>query len=296
MDRVPRRLRRFYRPVEKKYGDGGHRQGSGRDENDYYGIDADYKDVSSYTSPERQQLGSIPTMNYEDLEIDPKNYRELKKFEQKKKEEELALLEINRFKETHNRLPSKEEAEQIAENIYSQLKESDVSELYPASEEENGGESNEAGGRKGWRERRLRKDRQKRDSKEAEGEEMKIPMALQTPQSAEPIKNIKALLEDESFDLKEKGGPKKGGKKSVEEFDLDEDFGEESDELDLGEAEEAVSIEKLDKKGSSCPNCKAKTEKIIYCPKCGKAYCSKCAASCAEGKYSCPDCGTKTKI
>ena len=39
-----------------------------------------------------------------------------------------------------------------------------------------------------------------------------------------------------------------------------------------------------------------KIEKVIYCPKCGKAYCTKCSASYSEGKYSCPGCGAKTKI
>ncbi|MFA5357661.1 MAG: hypothetical protein WC308_01945 [archaeon] len=299
MEKTPRRLRRFYRQAEQKTGQhrrGGDAEERNGNEEDYYGLGAGY-DTPAYSehSP-HQPLSGIPTMSYEDINIDEKNYRELKKFEQKKKEEDLALVEIAKFKEKNKRMPNKEEAEQIAENIYTQLKDSNVSELYPKEEIAESEAQQTEGKRENWRDRRSRRAMRRGEVKENPVEEEKgiEPIA---PVSAEPIKNIKSLLEDESFDIgDEKKSPgKKNG--ADNEFDLGEGFDEEGGEINLDEEpEEIVAVEKADKKENLCTNCKAKTDKIIYCPKCGKAYCAKCAAAYSEGKYSCPSCGTKTKI
>lgn len=298
MNKIPRRLRRFYRQAEQKtargQGGAGHRKGGS--EEDYYGLESGY-DTPAYAGHfPREDLSSMPTMDYEDLNINEQNYRELKRFEQKKKEEALALEEIERFKEKNKRMPSKEEAERIAESIYNQLKESNVEELYPNEEgagTEGGGRTT---GRQNWRDRRARRERKKGEAAGDASPEEKIP-EMKAPAPAEPIKDIKALLEDESFDI---GGRKnlKNKKSAAEnEFSLGEGFDDETDNLNIEEEPEEINpVEKLEKKGDVCPNCKAKTEKIIYCPKCGKAYCSKCASSFSEGKYSCPSCGAKTKI
>ncbi|MFA5126361.1 MAG: hypothetical protein WC462_05165, partial [archaeon] len=91
-ENVPRRMMRFYRNAEQKQ----------LDEDKEYGKE-------DFVAPNgRPILSEIPSMSYEDLELDKKNYEELKKIHEKNLEEKLALSEVENFKNRHNRLPTKE--------------------------------------------------------------------------------------------------------------------------------------------------------------------------------------------
>ena len=265
-ENVPRRMMRFYRNAEQKQ----------LDEDKEYGKE-------DFVAPNgRPILSEIPSMSYEDLELDKKNYEELKKIHEKNLEEKLALSEVENFKNRHNRLPTKEESNQIAENLYTQLKNTDMSKIYPEMASQ---QSMEMG--QGRKNRRLARARAKETgSNEIQNEEIKSEQQqFQQPVSSN-IVDVKALLEDNTdMDKKSKKG---------DEFDLglDEDMGENNEiigEENTREGEE----EELDKK-QKCPNCKKGTEKIIYCPKCGTAFCENCAKK-EAGQIVCPKCGQKIK-
>jgi len=101
---IPRRMQRFYR--EKNKTTAGNET--------YY--------------PEEEYSKILPSMEYEDLEkhLSDENKKEMKRLEQGDLEQKLALFEVEKFKKTNKRLPNKKESQQIADSVYTQLKESDV--------------------------------------------------------------------------------------------------------------------------------------------------------------------------
>ncbi|MFA6268936.1 MAG: hypothetical protein WCW13_02390 [archaeon] len=268
-EKVPRRLMRFNR-------------GNYSNTNIQSGSKDDYAEP---TAPDgRPLLSEIPTMNYEDMEKNSKNYEEKKPIEAKSMEEKLALEEVQKFKKTFNRFPTNEESEGIAENIFNQLKNVDTSTMYsdmPA--EEKGGENSPD-------KRSKRADR--RSEREGNPTQKTIPTNNQTlaqtnSQNPNPS-DIKSLLGEDS--------PKKGKKQTSEdEFDLglDSDMGESS--TSSGEDVEDESIEDLELSDKEiCPNCKKETEKVVYCPKCGTAFCENCSQK--EGnQLICPKCKARVK-
>ena len=109
---------------------------------------------------------------------------------------------------------------------------------------------------------------------------------------------IKKLFDEET------SGKEKG---AGNEFDLG--LGDENEDglEPLEESEGAEKIEKIEDINDfdlkepatgavqKCPNCGAQTDKTIYCPKCGTAFCGACAKAKGVGEYTCPKCQTKTK-
>jgi len=290
---IPRRLMRFYRG-------GGNQQtleqNTNYDQNNYNQKNTIEEDPFSPTG--RPLLGEIPSMSYEDLEKNKKNYEELKHIEQKNMEEKLALDEVERFKKTHNRMPTKEESEKIAETLYTQLKNTDVNALYANVKENQSqipgsmeGLPNDYGHETNRRSRRtLRADAKKQGqipTTDANlGKEPSIPQQTSQSVGAE-IADVKSLLEDESDEKGKK-------RKAEDEFDLGlgDDVSSTPEGGEIGGEEEIENIELSDKE--ICPNCKKETEKVIYCSKCGAAFCKICAKK--EGNNTiCPKCGTKTK-
>lgn len=289
-ENVPRRMMRFYRaggnPAE-----GNNPSGENFSQNENYSKNEDYSKSESGEDPfapnGRPLLSKIPSMNYED--VDSKNAEELKKIQQKNAEERLALGQVEKFKQQYNRLPNKEESDKIAENLYTQLKDTDLSKLYPEMnlpEEQNYSQSPQDP-----RSRRLARIKGKDEEKEEKTQAPKnSPPQKPTSQAqslgiGSELADVKSLLEDES-------GPKTKKGKATDEFDIGLD---EEDEEEAPIEEETNDIESIDiKETTNCPNCKKEAEKIIFCPKCGTAYCNNCAKK-ENGQYICPKCGTKTK-
>ena len=203
------------------------------------------------------------------------------------------------------RLPTKQESAQIAENIYSQLKNTSPEELYPALASKQGEPAGSAL-EPSRRSRRAKEEAKKSQTNSIASQSLSLgtePSFNQTP--ATSAANIKNMLSDEEVKKKpsqnsemDLGMGDEGGDE-MEVASLEEDsFGSDSSSspekiedignLEFGEAKESA-VQK-------CPSCKREAEKIIYCPKCGNAYCKSCAKSATPlGEYTCPKCGTKTK-
>jgi hypothetical protein len=257
-ENVPRRLMRFYRKNESPPQENNRRQ----IEDDNY---------NPGVAPNgRELLSEIPTMDYEDVEKNKKNLEEINSIEQKNLEEKLALKEVENFKNTHNRLPTGEESNQIAESLYNQLKNVDTNSLYPEmqGQAQNAGQST---GRRG-RDRNIQKPAGQ--------------ASIQTPAVSANVTDVKSLLEDDDKPIP--------AKKSGDDFDLGLDEGMDENTVTSGGSGEDIEDINIGELGN-CPNCKKETDNVIYCPKCGFAFCSNCAKK-EDGQNKCPKCGTKVKI
>ncbi len=253
-EKVPRRMKRFNR--QEKNNENSYEQYNSNNKNQINPMDNSLKYADT----------KLPTMAYEDVNIDEKNLQELKKIEQLNLEQKLALLEVEKFKKQNKRLPNKKEAEQMADSLYTQFKnnpemlsvEGNMNENYESKENLNGREKR----------RQMREKRKEQTSPQQNTYQSDI-------QENAPIlsSNIKELFSDE----------KKQGK---DEFDLGLDL--DDTENDFDNDNEIKSISDFDEK--TCPHCGKPTEKIIYCSKCGTAFCKNCAK---DKKSVCPKCGTK---
>ncbi len=215
---------------------------------------------------------NIPSMEYEDLEknISDQNKKEIQKIEQTTLEQKLALFEIEQFKKKNKRLPNKKESEQIADNLYTQFKEIGVSEKRDRRSRRKGTEGVvEDEKMPPSKRKRLQRDRMSQQE-------------IAQDASILPKGNIKDLF----------GDSKKVGKNLEDEFNLDLNGGKKNSGDDLGETEDNFNLKELDEE-KICPNCNEKTEKIIYCSKCGNAFCESCGT--VNGEKVCPKCGTKLK-
>jgi hypothetical protein len=308
MDKVPRRVQRFYR-----------NNSAPQPENDYQTEEQKQEEYDSPTG--RPILQTIPGMDYQDIEIDKKNMEEIKKIEQKNMEEKLALDQIERFKKENKRLPTKQESDQIAETLYTQLKNSDDEEVSeemknPLRHEYIEGENEASGQGESRRSRRMARikgkellentqklsvQEQRAKQREIEKQERLLAQQKKHPQQtaqvsqeyapiqpSSEIADVKSLLE-EDLGLEEKG---KNKKKGEDEFDLGMDD-EVNEEATVNNDSDNIDDLALDEE--ECPNCKKDTSKIIYCPKCGTAYCSNCGKKDVTNQYICPKCGAKTK-
>ncbi len=107
-------------------------------------------------------------------------------------------------------------------------------------------------------------------------------------QKAEELKGTK--ISGLFGDIKEK--PELAEKEMKLDLNLEDDSG-----LDSGELKGIKSAG--EKKEGACVNCGKKFTVLIFCPKCGNAFCDKCAkAKRTEGaktKYTCPHCGNIVK-
>ena len=258
---VPRRMRRFYREGKEL---------PAQEAN--YAYDS-FDSKNSYD-------GSIPSMGYEDLEkhLSDENKKEIQRLEQGDLEQKLALFEVEKFKKKNNRLPNKKESQQIADSLYTQLKDEPPSMDGLAQGEEK---SSRRGRRKGRdkmppsKRKRMQKDRMMQEEANADAAIM-------------PKGDIKDLFGSA-------GGAAAGG--IEDEFKLDLGGGDATPSDDLGELGELsdtddFSLGSMDEQ-STCPSCKQKTDKIIYCAKCGAAFCKNCGT--ANGELVCPKCKTRVK-
>lgn len=267
---VPRRLARFYRS-----------QNAPQQQQDSYSLNESQEGQSQKEHIHNkkgeqdnylEEPKGLPTMDYSDvnLEADKKNVDELQKIQQKNLVEKLALEEITKFKTQNNRMPNSKEEEQIAENLFKQLK------------DEPSDSTHESGSRRANR----------RAGRETENKGANNITQQNEPSSTseEPISqttNVKDLFTDEE-------NINQG--KEKDEFDMGLGDINESDSENAKETDDIEDLEETDLEDKKiCPNCKKQTEKIVYCSKCGTAFCSNCAKVVGTDKV-CPKCQTKIKF
>ncbi|MBU2099873.1 hypothetical protein KKB11_01425 [Candidatus Micrarchaeota archaeon] len=224
-----------------------------------------------------------------------------------------------------------ENSETVAEELFEQMKSREESRKRKekaktrTAEKGKGKEENIS-----WKERREqrlkgteKKEKKKGESSKTKKNKEEIPawkkrqMEREKGQGKESVEKKQVKTEE-----KEKKGRRRERKKEEEEV-LEENetelkgtqikglFGEETtsakekmDEelkLDLnldGEISENEGFEAEEKKGK-CPNCKKEFNELIFCSKCGNAFCDKCAKTKQKTdkgtKYVCPSCGHPTK-
>jgi len=293
---VPRRLKRFYRNgTEPPSGTQDSNRVQAEEDVGRSSMELDMED----TAPSgRKLLKKLPGMDYDDLPqfIDESNYHAMEAAEQRDLEQKIALTEIEKFKRENKRLPSKEEAAKLAENIYSQLKDTAPEEAYPEAAQKSASEGTAPI-------TRHQRGRAGRNTPPSAGPQSPpsfgagIQKDTQT-QSQNPISlDMKKLLQDSTPNQRESGIDK--------EFDLG--LGDDSNSASAGESvSDLDDIEKLEDLGDFnlegpkkapllCPSCGKEAVKTIFCPKCGNAFCDKCAKNKKGNEVTCPKCGTKTK-
>lgn len=281
-------MMRFYRTAEQKkeqYNEGYNapyrEQNSGR-----FLQNRQQKNEEDNESPTgRSILSHIPTMDYEDvnLEMDQKNAEEFKKIQEKNLEEKLALNEIEKFKRENKRLPNQKESDTIAENLFTQLKNSNINELaaekgLTAAPVSHG--QSQRRGRRGADSGRV-----------MPGEDKQNTNSIGPDEQTAPIGDIKDILGNNERQDKQK-------KKNFDD-DFSLDLGDDSSGSGMNDISSIEDIKEDDIGGielddkEECPNCKKDTDKILYCPNCGTAFCDKCSKKQGDS-YLCPKCGTKT--
>jgi len=235
-ERVPRRLKRFYRDKDKQ---------AAMDREEF----GDYEDTSfrgKNDVTEEEIVTHIPDMSYED--IDNKNLKDINKIEKQNLEQKIATLEVKKFKKENKRLPNRHESEQLAGSLFKQFQENPVDDNGEFSYEGNGDE--EISDRRGrHRNRRAQKDaseeKEHRHGRRGRKQKEEIASPDNDVSSTQAQGNIKDLMggDDSGANSKEKAGS---------EFDLgladdmSEDVG--SVESDLGELEELADFDGKKKK------------------------------------------------
>jgi len=244
MGNVPRRLRRFQRKGEVV---------------DDSGIDLDQASYSAKPEQASKQMDKEVTM-------------------------QLALDEVEKFKEKNQRLPKKEEYDRIAESIYSQLKDQaqrkKLMERYERKMQKQ-------------KEKDARHGRKGRKAKGIPGEEIPAELDERNPAFDELKETSQNLSQKDIKDMSVEDlfGESKDGKVETGSTSVDDEFSLEGmSDLDSGPEAQAKN---------TCPKCKAPTDKVIYCPGCGAAFCEKCALHVeqigAVKTLTCPECSKKVK-
>jgi len=216
---------------------------------------------------------------------------------------QLALDEVQRFKDKHNRLPKKDEYDSIAESIYSQLRDNE--------ERQKALERLERKRPKAYSAKRERHGRERPEGEQGEDERKEAAFEeLQRAAKGLSEKEIKGMSVDDLFGAgtgkaKKKGedefGLTGGGREESEEEEFGRDNGDkkqDEDEFGLGELSDlGEGQQETDKQ--KCPKCGNETDDIIFCPECGTAFCEKCAkAPEVQGNvktFTCPNCRQKIK-
>ncbi len=227
-----------------------------------------------------QRSGELPS-DLEDIEL---GETALKKPGKKEVDKEiatqLALDEVQRFKQKHQRLPKKDEYDSIAESIYAQLKDTEKRKRIMQRLERKKGRA--------WQRKAGRRERRQPGEKAAAGAKESAFAELQRAAKGLSEKEIKGMSVE---DLVGGDGQVEGKKPAAKQ-------GESEEEFSLGgltDLEESVGKEEEQK----CPKCGANAPEIIFCPECGTAFCEKCSKRLERlGKIRtmvCPGCGKKIK-
>lgn len=233
---------------------------------------------------------------------------------------QLAAKHLNEFKEKNQRYPSKEEMDKIAQQIYLQFEREMKIKANAQSDAEKTGAAPRGRERRGQKdysqpdsagkagaqkpETRAEQRRRKRQAEHKGGEEKgKAGMNAEgaVPESADESAFSGAEAKD--IDVKDLLGEGQGA-------DIDKEISLEGleglDELKdmeggLDEMHDELHITKeIETENNKCPSCGTKAEALVFCPKCGNAFCNHCAKK-AEGQvdsiaYECPKCKSGFKL
>ncbi len=270
-EEVPRRQRRFYRQEQsenekqqaKPERQVERRPLSFRGEEQQKPVQGQ-KNAKEKTAKAREQ--GMPEAIFDELQ-------EQKKKDAKKESMKLAVNEIRRFKEEYNRLPKGNEYDEIAENIYQQIK--------------------------------RQEDREKEEQRHGSERQQQPGLATAIQQQAQPAagKTVPEMqkmpkLDMKNLDVKDLFGESGSEEKELKLEDISTGL---EDELKLEGLDEGIDAfpKELETDKNNCPNCKAKTEEIVFCPDCGTAFCAHCAKSASTEagitKYVCPKCSKEVK-
>ena len=236
-ERVPRRLKRFYRDKDKQ---------AAMDREEFG--DYEDKDFRRKTDVTKEEIVThIPDMSYED--IDNKNLKDINKIEKQNLEQKIATLEVKKFKKENKRLPNRHESEQLAGSLFKQFQENPVDDNGEFSYEGNGDE--EISDRRGrHRNRRAQKDaseeKEHRHGRRGRKQKEEIASPDNDVSSTQAQGNIKDLMGDTTGT--------DGKKEDGNEFDLGlaEDMSEDVNAVnsDLDELEELADFDGKKKKKS----------------------------------------------
>jgi predicted RNA-binding Zn-ribbon protein involved in translation (DUF1610 family) len=235
--------------------------------------------------------------------------RRLQRFYRKKPTEEelkerstqIAITKVDEFVKQNNRYPNKDEINKMAENVYELLKkelESDKEEKNKFEDDIDLGEFEKPEAGKNLLEKR-KEERKKRKEENVEQEKQKETELEQVEddEKIEDIPNTDDLEEDSEIEKSPETEPEDIDTENVQKLaeidelsSLEDNLSEDGFDMVDKEIETGLNI---------CPRCGNKSEELIYCPKCGEAFCDHCAKSVevqAESlKYTCPKCGTEFK-
>lgn len=243
----------------------------------------------------------------------------------KERGEELTRQRVKSFIAEKNRYPTENEYDEIAENVYEQLKSEYVKPKTPAETERKITESalgpQPAEQPLNKREqRRLEREKHRGISQQQAATRAPPQLRATVPPRAERRRRKPGEEAEEEFPISETpaseeqptpaelfGDEEKGNEEITETEEAAESEGKkEAEELfgeeEKGEAEEeAPATEELEQK-ERCPTCHRQTEKLVYCPNCGNAFCESCTKQrivlLDKIKYQCPKCKAefKTKL
>ncbi|MFH1256252.1 MAG: zinc ribbon domain-containing protein [Candidatus Diapherotrites archaeon] len=277
-EKVPRRLKRFYRQQESPR-----------------------TPVSRETKKILKEGDELSSAIYGQMESKKEDTR-------KRKAKALVEKEVKSFKEKNKRLPKEDELEIIAGNIFEQLKKTEVDEavqpqapsIVQQFKEESHGEKK--GETPFERRMRMRGERAAATQlKDVKAPEQKMRQAAVQPKAA-----AAGLSEEEKKKLSvaelfgEEKKDKKKGQEVPDEIDEDESM-EELENLSIGEGRDSgMELEKGESAENACPNCGAETGEKIFCPECGEEFCEKCSKGVEVQqdaiRYTCPKCGKTFKV
>ncbi|MDO8647882.1 MAG: hypothetical protein Q7R70_05730 [Candidatus Diapherotrites archaeon] len=189
----------------------------------------------------------------------------------KRKNQEVASKELQKFREKFRRFPRNEEFDEVAEKIYTQVKKETIAE----SPQHGRFRPSKTGPQQG-----------------------KTAIAEPGKKSEEAKKaSVAELLNTEDFDLEKEND--KNGLLSLEDLNLQgDDLKNSLDSLPENDNSENI-IKDVETDKNTCSNCKAKTDHLIFCPNCGTAFCNHCAKQAKDAgdkiNYTCPKCNTEFK-
>lgn len=242
-EEIPRRLRRFYRSGEQE----------------------EYNSQNEVEKNQEVPTKSTPVNQPEQSRATSMAISELKN---KTKSEAIALTmhEIRRFMRENNRAPQTDEQDEIAENLYHQLK-SDLT-------------GNEKGSSVADRARA-------RAAQKVEEKKPKETIASSTDggKNSEQKMDFSDLLKDDNNSNKKA--------QTLDELELDLSALDLPGDSSSSHANENVVIEQENAPGN-CPHCNRPTDSPVYCPNCGNAFCPNCAKQALNQAdkilYTCPAC------
>lgn len=236
--------------------------------------------------------------------------------ELKEKSTDLAIKEVDKFKQENSRWPDPKELEAMSENVYEQLKremekpqsaEQKTPDAKKAPEKFSEINSEKGNAPASFLERR----REKREFERQEAVKRKKSLGGKEQKVPEELKNEKAgTKNNKNAPAKTSSTKDLFGGELKDEMLLDKDLGDFKklvaiDELSSLEEnlDEKSDIDLIDKdtetENNSCPNCNNKTKGIIYCPGCGNAFCDHCAKKIEPMgdsiKYTCTHCSFEFK-